>query len=350
MDRKIVVGLASYGLSGQVFHAPLLHAHAGFQLKAIVERHKQLSVDRYPYVKIADDFMKLLDDPDIELVVINTPDHLHYTMALEALRAGKHVIVEKPFVLHSADGNHLIEEASRRNLMLSVYHNRRWDNGFLTIRKIIEENLLGRIVEYEAHFDRYRNFIQDSWKEDPSHGTESIFNLGSHLIDQALVLFGIPDGVFADIRCQREGAKVNDAFDLRFFYQDKRVLLKSSYLVKEPGPAYCLNGTEGSYVKFGIDPQEELLKSGRSPDEPGFGIENPKNWGIINFNNNGRSMRSPYETVPGNYLSFYSNIYGHLCYGTPQEVTATMANQVICLIEACLKSMKERRIVQPSCK
>jgi predicted dehydrogenase len=349
MDRKIVVGLASYGLSGQVFHAPLLHAHTGYQLKTIVERHKRLSIERYPYVKVADDYMKMIDDPDIELVIINTPDHLHYTMALEALRAGKHVVVEKPFVLHVTDGNHLMEEASRRNLMLSVYHNRRWDNGFLTIRKILEEKLLGRIVEYEAHFDRYRNYIQDSWKEDPSHGTESIYNLGSHLIDQALVLFGMPEGVFADIRCQRDGARVNDAFDLRFFYQDKRVLLKSSYLVKEPGPAYSLNGTEGSYVKYGIDPQEELLKAGRSPDEPGFGREDSKNRGLINVNQNGKSVRGPYETVPGNYLAFYSNIYEHLCYGTPLEITASQATQVICLIEACMKSMKEHRIIQPSC-
>jgi scyllo-inositol 2-dehydrogenase (NADP+) len=345
MDTIIRVGLASYGMSGQVFHAPLLHVHKGFQLRSILERSSNKSKNRYPDVEIIKDYHKLIHDPEIDLIVVNTPDHLHYPMAMEALQAHKHVVIEKPFALHSDDGKKLQKMANENGLMISVYHNRRWDGGFLTLQHILKQGILGRIVEYEAHFDRYRNYIVDNWKENPDIGTENIFNLGSHLIDQALVLFGKPNSIFADIRAQRENAKVNDAFDLRLYYKDMRVLLKSTYLAKEAGPAYCVHGTEGSYIKYSADPQEEMLKAGRYPDEPGWGKEESTAWGIINYQQAGNSIREKIETIPGNYLSYYNSIYEHLVHNVPLAVSSNQANDVIRIIELALQSSAQGRVL-----
>jgi predicted dehydrogenase len=189
--HRIGVGLASYGMSGEVFHAPLLSVNPGFEIISILERTRSLSRARYPEAKIIRNYHDLLKDDKVELVVVNTPDPFHFEMAREALEAGKHVILEKPFVLDSREGGDLISIAVDQGRLLSVFQNRRWDGDFLTIREILDKGLLGRLVEYEAHFDRYRNFIQqNTWKEDSESGTGILFNLGSHMIDQALVLFG----------------------------------------------------------------------------------------------------------------------------------------------------------------
>src|SRR5208337_2615024 len=203
MNRKIITGIASYGMSGRVFHAPLISCHEGFTLKSIVERHKNEASARYPDVQILHSFDDLLKDQDIELVIINTPDHTHNELTHKALQAGKHVVVEKPFTLHAGEAEDLINLAIRKQLVISVFHNRRWDGDFITIEKIVENAMLGRLVEYIAHFDRYRNFIQNSWKEEKITGTGTLYNLGSHLIDQALTLFGLPESVTADVQTFR---------------------------------------------------------------------------------------------------------------------------------------------------
>jgi predicted dehydrogenase len=211
---KIRVGVLSYGMSGKVFHAPLLHVNKGFEMTKIMQRKADDALLHYPYVKIVRTADEIIKDPDIDLVLVNTPDHTHFDYTKAALEAGKHVVVEKPFIHEVSEGEELIELARRKGKILTVFQSRRWEGDFLTIRKIIEGNLLGRLVTYEAHFDRFRNFIRDSWKEKAGLKASTLYNLGSHLIDQAIVLFGKPEAVYADIRKQRTGSEVDDLFDL----------------------------------------------------------------------------------------------------------------------------------------
>jgi scyllo-inositol 2-dehydrogenase (NADP+) len=344
--KKIGVGLASYGMSGEVFHAPLLSVHPGFEIVSILERTRSRSRERYPEVQIVRDYHDLLGDDRIDLVVVNIPDRFHYEMAREALEQGKDVILEKPFVLDSREGDELISLAAERGCLLSVFQNRRWDGDFLTVREIMKKGLLGRLVEYEAHFDRFRNYIQENtWKEDPASGTGTLYNLGSHLIDQALVLFGPPEHVNADIRIQRSGGMVDDAFTLWLGYPEVKVTLKASYLVREPGPRYMLHGTEGSFLKYGIDPQEEALKKGDPPGTPGWGTDPPSGWGRLNTEIGPHD--GPYETLPGNYGDFYENIYQTLTGKADLAVTAAQANMVIRVIEAAWESNRTGQRVIP---
>ncbi|MFW6222478.1 MAG: Gfo/Idh/MocA family protein, partial [Bacteroidota bacterium] len=261
-NSKLIAALASYGMSGQVFHAPFLEKHPGFQLKFILERSKNLSKERYPDAVIVRHFDDIINNKDVDLVVINTPDDLHFQMAQDALKAGKHVVVEKPFTRSLSEAQELVDLAEKNNLILAVYQNRRWDSDFLTVQKVIENGWLGKLVEFESHFDRYRLALKDDWKDQGKAGTGSIYNLGAHLIDQALVLFGKPQALWADIRRSRPGAAIDDDYEVKMIYPDVRVTLKSSYLVREKGPRFILHGTKGSVVKYGLDVQEDLLKRG----------------------------------------------------------------------------------------
>jgi predicted dehydrogenase len=290
-------------------------------------------------VRTADEIIK---DPDIDLVLVNTPDHTHFDYTKAALEAGKHVVVEKPFIHEVSEGEELIELARRKGKILTVFQSRRWEGDFLTIRKIIEGNLLGRLVTYEAHFDRFRNFIRDSWKEKAGLKASTLYNLGSHLIDQAIVLFGKPEAVYADIRKQRTGSEVDDLFDLNLYYNDLKVTLKSAYLVREPGPRFMVHGTEGSYVKYGIDPQEEALTNGHFPDEPDWGREPEAHWGILNTNINGLHFRGPVETFAGCYQDFYNELYDSLVHGKELAVKPEESLEVIRIIKAAYKSYESR--------
>jgi scyllo-inositol 2-dehydrogenase (NADP+) len=342
MKSKIRVGVLSYGMSGMVFHAPMLHVTPGFNMKKIMQRTGSTALDRYPYVEIVRDANEIMYDPDIDLVLVNTPDHTHYEYAKAALNAGKHVVIEKPFTQEISEGKELIELASKKGKILTVFQNRRWEGDFLTIRKIIEKKLLGRLVEFEANFNRFRNFIRDSWKEKPENKTGTLYNLGSHLVDQAIVLFGMPDAVYADIRKQRTGAQVDDLFDLNLIYPEIKVRLKGSYLTREPGPRYMLHGTEGSYVKYGTDPQEEALNNGHFPNEPDWGKECKENWGILNTYLNGLHYRGPIETIPGCYHEFYNQLYETIVNGKELAVKPEESLNVIRIIRAAYESCEKR--------
>lgn len=346
MNHVIRVGLFSYGMSGRVFHAPFLHADPGFSLKKVLQRKASDAQERYPYVEIVRKPEELYNDPEIDLIVVNTPDHTHYTFARAALEAGKHVVVEKPFVQEVEEGRELIELAAKLKRKLTVFQNRRWEGDFLTVQRIINQKLLGRLVEYEAHFDRYRNFIRDSWKEKPEHKTGTLYNLGSHLIDQALVLFGMPDALHADIRKQRTNALVDDAFDLLLYYPDVRVILRGSYLVREPGPRFRLNGTEGSFVKYGTDPQEADLQAGRMPDEPGWGSDREENWGLLHTTLQDMHFRGKIETFPGSYQMFYSNLHHALIHDTEPAVNPSESLDGIRIIKAAFESSDNKKVVE----
>ena len=344
-NKQVVTAIVSYGMSGSIFHAPLLHTHPGFLIKTILQRTNNSSLEKYPYVTIARTYEDVLSDKEVELVVVNTPDDTHYRFASMALDAGKHVIVEKPFTTIVEDGEKLIKLAKKKKKLLSVFQNRRWDGDFLTVQKIIQQNVLGRLVEYEAHFDRYRNYIQDSWKESPEHHTGTLYNLGSHLIDQVLVLFGMPEAVFADVRIMRKGGRVDDAFDLRLYYNDVKVTLKAGYLVREPGAKFMVHGTKGSFVKFGIDPQEEDLKQGRLPYDKNWGTEPESEWGILNTDINGIHVRKKVETEAGCYMEYYSNILNAIKKGAALSVRPEEALDVIRIIEAAYRSSEQRQLV-----
>lgn len=348
--EKIKTGLAAFGMSGQIFHAPFISTNPDFELTAIVERSKDLSKDRYPQAHIMRSIDELLAS-DIELAVINTPDSTHYKYARQALEAGKHVIVEKPFCTTIDEGKDLIAMAKKNGLMLSVFQNRRWDSDFLTVKEIIDYELLGRLVEFESTFPRYRNYIKpDTWKETGQQGGGLIYNLGSHIIDQAVQLFGVPEALYADIDTLRTDGAVDDYFMIHFIRPSKapnlKVTLKSSYLMCEPEPRFVLHGTEGSYVKYGLDRQEADLNAGLMPDTPHWGEEDENIWGLLHTEKDDSSFSGRYPSVAGNYAGFYANIREYLRGSRPLLTDAEYVLPVIQLIEAAIKSSKEQKVVR----
>ena len=343
--EKIRTGLASYGMSGQVFHAPFINMHVQFELAAIAERSRDLAHGRYPQARIVRRFDELPAMDDLELIVVNTPDSTHYEYARLALEAGKHVIVEKPFTNTVAEGEALIALAEEKGCMLGVYQNRRWDADYLTVKDILEKGLVGRPVEFESTFARYRNFIQPgTWKEREGG---MIYNLGSHLIDQSIQLFVLPEAVFADVGILRSGGMVDDYFMLHLLRPNRapemRVTLKASYLMCEPEPRFVLHGTEGSYVKYGVDKQEALLKNGAVPDAPDWGVEDETEWGWLHTTNGGRRK---YPGRRGHYLGFYESVYRSLRHGETLPTDARGILPVIRIIEAALESSRSRRVTE----
>jgi len=343
MKIPIKTGIASFGMSGMVFHAPLLKANKGFEITAITERTTEKSRDLYGFSRLVRSYDALLSDNEIELVVVNTPDYLHYEHAKLALEAGKHVVVEKPFTQKYEQALELVELAKQKNLVLSVFQNRRWDGDFMTVKKIINDKMLGRLVAFEAHFDRYRNFIQENtWKEDSASGTGIVYNLGTHLIDQVIVLFGKPSAVNAEIRTVRSGGKVDDFFDIKLEYsKNMSVSVSGSMLVREQGPRYILHGTEGSFLKWGTDPQEQDLKQGKIPGQAGWGKENEEDWGILNNSEKGKDFRGEIETIPGNYQLFYDGLYESIRHGAELPVKPEDAALGIRIVELACQSMRE---------
>jgi predicted dehydrogenase len=344
----IKTAFSSFGLSGMVYNGPLLKQHAGFDVITILERNRSDSRTHFPRARLVRNYIDILEDPDVELVIVNTPDHLHADMARLALKKGKHVVVEKPFTQKSSDADELISIAEKKGLVLSVFQNRRWDGDFLTVRKVIDEQFLGRLVSFESHYDRFSNYIQDSWKESADLHTGTLYNLGAHMIDQAMVLFGMPRAIFADVRALRTDSQIDDSFDIHMHYNNVKCLVRGSYLVKEAGPRYILHGTEGSFLKYGLDPQEEALLSGKMPGTKGWGTEPVSEWGLLNTDRTTGSVQSGrirLETRPGNYLAYYDNIFDVIRQGARLSVRPEEARDVIRVIEAAYKSAEELKVV-----
>jgi predicted dehydrogenase len=348
MDALLPINTAilSYGMSGEVFHAPLLEAHSGFMLSKVWQRSGDRAKQHYPKVEVVRSYEAILNDSSIELVIVNTPNDTHLDFTTRALKAGKHVVVEKPFTNTVEEAMQLIDLAKENNKVLSVFQSRRWDGGFNTVRKVMDWGMLGAVVEYEAHYDRFRNYIAaNTWKVEAGPGSGILYNLGSHMLDQVIELFGMPKAITAAIGIQRPGGRVSDFYDLRLTYADLNVIVKSSYLVREPGPQYSIHGVNGSFVKYGIDPQEEALKRGEIPGEPGWGTEPEHFWGKLNTDINGLHFEGKIETLPGNYLGFYQNMYDVIRNGKELIVRPEQAMQVIQLIEAAMKSENEKKTI-----
>lgn len=337
----IITGIASYGMSGSVFHAPFLDIHPGFHLHTIVERSKDNARKRYPSVGIVRSFDELLRINEIQLVIVNTPDVTHYDYVKKALSAGKHVVVEKPFVFNVGEGEELVKLAREKGLMLAVYQNRRWDGDFLTVQKVIETGILGRVVEFQSSFQRFRNYIQPgTWKEKSDQQVGMTYNLGSHMIDQAVVLFGKPQAVYADIDRLRDHSEVDDYYFIKLIYPKVKVSLRAGYLMREEIPRYYINGTEGSFIKYGLDPQEELLKAGAIPAGANWGKEPETEWGTLNTDIQGLHYRGKIETLPGNYMAFYNDIYHSLSRKVKPQTDAESVLTVIRIIEAAFESSR----------
>lgn len=344
MADTIHTGLIGFGISGQVFHAPFLTTVPGMQLDLVVERHSSKASEQYPGLKVVRSEAELLEDPAIDLVVITTPNESHFPLAAAAIAAGKHVVVEKPFTISSPQARELIRMATERHVVLSAYHNRRYVGDFRTITEILERQLLGDIAEFEAHYDRYRLELRPgAWREQDIPGSGILYDLGSHLIDQALCLFGLPSFITASVRNQRPGARTVDYFDLRLDYDFTTVRLKSGMLVHEQGPRYMIHGIRGSFVKYGEDPQEALLRAGQKPLGEDWGKEGPEHWGILHTDFSGVSLREPYPTDAGNYGDYYRDLFQTIREGVPLKVRAEDGYNVIRIIELALQSSLEGR-------
>lgn len=311
----VTVALLGFGLSGRYLQAPYLLANPNFRLKTILSGN-QNPQEIYPGVSVSRSLDEILNDPEIDFISVATPNDTHYEYAKKALLAGKHVLIEKPFAANTEQANELIELSKKQNKVLTVFQNRRFDSDFRTVRQIVQSGVLGELLSYEAHFDRYKPVLNTKqWKETVSPMSGILFDLGSHLIDQAISLFGTPDEVAGETFIQRENSSVDDAFNVRLSFGELKVTLKSSLLVREEGPRYVLHGTKGSFVKYGMDIQEDQLKAGLKPGSVDFGKEPAANRGLLNTEINGLHFRGTVETLDGNWDILFQNIYEAITEG-----------------------------------
>ena len=344
--KPINTAILSFGMSGRLFHAPFFKVLDGFNFYAVWERSKNLAEEKYPGVKTYRTLEALLADDSVELVIVNTPNYTHYEYAKAALTAGKHVVVEKPFTVIVEEGEELISIAKEKGLLLSVYQNRRYDSDYKTVKKIVEQGSLGMIVEAEFHYDRFKEDLSPKLhKEVAGPGTGALYDLGSHLIDQALNLFGMPEAVFADIQTVRPISQVDDYFELLMYYPDKRVRLHSSYLVREALPAYILHGTKGSFIKAKTDIQEAALDKGLLPGGDDWGREPESERGLLHTEKNGEEIRRYITSEQGNYTDYYSGIYKAIREAQLPPVTAEDGLNVIKIITAAQKSSAQKKVI-----
>jgi scyllo-inositol 2-dehydrogenase (NADP+) len=340
---QMKTGVVGFGASAQFMHLPFLETNPKFELHSILQRNGYSAAERYPSVKIVRSLEDMLADEDIELIVITTPNDSHFDYSWRALDAGKHVVVEKPFTITSNDARKLSAHAIAKNRILSIYHNRRYVSDFLTIRQLLEENLLGEIVEFEAHYDRYRPEQRPSaWREENEPGSGILYDLGAHLIDQVFCLFGLPKYVTADIRNQRPHARTTDYFELWMDYDFTKVILKSGMLVREPGPRYAIHGRLGSFLKYGEDPQEALLRKGILPTGTYWGKESEEYYGLLHTETGGKIIKEKYPSLAGNYGWFYDDLFGTIRNGEVLKVKPEHGFNTIRLIELATESNKKK--------
>src|SRR5947208_1536040 len=294
------VGLVGFGFAGKTFHAPVIRVVQGLRLTTIVQRHGGGAPDtRYAAVEFVRSVDELLART-VDLVVIATPNTSHHPIAKQCLQAGRHVVIDKPFTTTVPEADELVQLGAAQRRVLSIYQNRRYVGDFVTLRALLSQGALGRVTMYESHFDRFRPELRPSaWREQSLPGSGVWFDLGAHLLDQALVLFGTPQAISADIRIERDGATTDDAFDVTLHYRHMRALLRGSMLAAAPGPTFAVHGTKGSYIKYGLDPQEAALKAGRVPDEPDWDAEPSELYGELTGAQASRPGGPGHSTVAG---------------------------------------------------
>ena len=343
--QKIKTALLSYGMSGKVFHAPFLELHPGFELLGSWERSKKLIQHDYP-TAISYPTLEAILESHVDLVVVNTPVGTHFEYAKQVLQAGKHAIVEKAFTTTVAEAQELAAMATAKGVKLAVFQNRRWDSDLKTLRQVLAEGVLGEIVEAEFHFDRYNPGLSPKQhKETPNAGAGILKDLGPHLIDQTLYLFGFPKAVYADIRTTRVHSLVDDWIDLVLYYPNLRVRLKASFFVREANPAYVLHGKNGSFLKHRGDIQEDELKAGSKPNLQDWGSEPQDKEGLLHTVVNGEIIRENRPTLQGNYYDFFDGMYQAIVNDSLEPVTAQDGIQVMKIIEAAIQSSAEKKVI-----
>ncbi|MBN3581201.1 oxidoreductase [Algoriphagus aestuarii] len=341
MNSPIKTAIVGFGSVAEKMHAPLITVCPDLDLVAVVERRTEKSREKYPSVTIFKSLEELLEDGDVDLVVITTPNTFHFPMAMQCLRAGKHVVIDKPVTIFSDEAEQLEVLAKKTGKVCSVFHNRRFDGDVLTIQKLISENSLGDLVYLESHFDRFRPNLSGNWREDAGPGNGITYDLGSHLIDQVFMIFGAPDFIQADIQKQRKGAMVDDHFDIIMHYEGFKARVTAGTLVNAPTPKFLLLGQNGSYLKYGMDVQEQAFKNGKMPEGENWGVEPEENWGKIFLN----EVTQAYPSVPGDYRIFYRNIAGAILKGEALKVTIPQTISVLKMIEASFLSSEENRSI-----
>jgi scyllo-inositol 2-dehydrogenase (NADP+) len=342
--EKITVGIVGFGLSGRYFFAPFLFSHPGYSIKAIVTSQENEVKKIYPGIAVYDSVLEIFEDSAIDLVVVASPNFTHFEYAKRALISGKHVIVEKPFTISSDEANELIRISKQQNKALIPFQNRRWDGDFLTVKKLIEEETLGEILEFESHFDRYRPERERvAWKNDPNPGVGTLYDLGPHLIDQALCLFGKPEYIIGDIRRHRQHADNDDNFEIQLHYPITKVILKAGVMIRELGPRFIVNGRKGSFIKYGLDVQEQNLKDGILPGNPLLGMDWENNYGLLHTEIEGEIVRKRLETEDGNYMSYFDNVFRAIEGGEELKVKPEDGKLIIEVIEKALQSSREKR-------
>ncbi|WP_134089716.1 Gfo/Idh/MocA family oxidoreductase [Olivibacter sp. XZL3] len=345
--RTIKTALLSYGMSGSVFHAPFIDLHTGFELAGSWERSKKLIQQDYPGVASYPSLDAILEDESIELVIVNTPTGTHYDFTRQVLEAGKHAVVEKAFTITADEAMELEALAKERGLKLAVFQNRRWDSDFKTVKKIVESGILGEIVEVTFSYEAYLPKLNTkAHLEEPSPAAGLIRDRGPHMIDQALFLFGYPKALFADLAIMRTGSKVNDYFELLFYYDDKRVRLKGGFLAREMAPSYIVHGKAGSFLKSRADRQEERLLAGEKPNAETWCEEPESEWGVLHAERDDKAFRERAPSEKGNYLDFYEGVYQAIVSDLPEPVTAAEGVQTMKLIEAAIESANSGGVVK----
>jgi len=364
MSAPIRTAVIGFGFAGKIFHSPFISAVPGLELSAIVTnstnpaRSPQFAAETYPNARILSTPEEAFTDPNIDLIVVATPNDSHADLAAQALKAGKHVVVDKPLSTDSAAALSLVSSARSKGLTLAPFHNRRFDTDTLTAKKLVTESTLGRIVSVTAHYDRYRPLVRpNTWKESGGIGGVNglLFDLGPHLVDQAISLFGAPTHITASVRADRDVTDIDDAVNisLNFIINDKpiRYDIAASMLAPDPAPRIRMHGTLGSYTKQGLDPQEAALLGGKRPPvlgSPAPWLPEPEtSWGTLTLGTKLTEpvelSRNPFPSVTGDYRLFYANVRDAINGAAPLTVSATDGYRVIRLLELALESSKEQR-------
>ena len=340
----IDVGVIGFGLAGRAFHAQVIRATPGLRLAAIVQRHGNEAAEKYPDVRVVRSVQELLDIRDIRLVVIATPNDTHAPIARQCLEAGRDVVVDKPFATTLKEAEGLVELASESGRLITVYQNRRYDGDFQAIREIVADVTLGRIVRFETSYDRFRPDLKPgAWRERVGPGSGIFFDIAPHLIDHALLLFGLPGAVTADIRMERTVAVVDDSFDVMLHYSaGMRSVLRSTMLAVAPRPRFVLHGTRGSFVKQTFDPQEINLRRGYVPESGPWGGEPQEDWGVLTTMENDVVTKRSVPSATSDYRDYYANVRDAILGRATLAVTPEHALDVMRILEMAQESSRTR--------
>lgn len=341
----IRAGLVGFGMAGRVFHAPLLSSVEGLELAAVLERTSNKAAERYPGITVYRSLEGMLADASLKFLVAATPNGTHYAVAKEILSAGKNVVLDKPMTLSADEAADLIALAKKHNVLLIPFHNRRWDGDFLTIQKLLDEGSLGRLVSFESRFDRWRPvpLTERLWKENADAGGGTLLDLGPHLVDQALLLFGKPEAVSADVLREKDGPGVNDAITIRLRYPRLMVTLGANSLSLPSGPRFHLRGTGGGYLKFGVDPQEAALNKITRIEDSAWGQEPAVSWGVLHQSVEGATVSRPVATLAGDYRHYYAAVRDAVRGKVPAPVAAVDAWRTAQVLDWAAESSAQRR-------